>query len=322
VRGAGIVSGGAIARDAPSPLAAVVTAASASLFFGGMVFSTRFVIGQTDAWTLAFLRFGIGAACLAPIAFRRRTLRLERADRIPIACLGIAGYGAMSVLLGAGLRLTYASRGALILTSQSLLTLLFSCWRGEERFTRAKLVGTGLAACGLALAVSRSTSAPRPTSGAWTGDLLVFGAAVCISVYNVYSRPYLRRYSPMAFTALTMAAAGAALLPLAVGIGVTRGLPTLTPAGGAAVIYIGVFGAAIGYGLWVWALKQITPTRVAVCLALNPLSATVLGAVLLGEPITPRFIVGFLLVASGIVVTNLPEADQARRRRPTPSLEP
>ena len=67
--------------------------------------------------------------------------------------------------------------------------------------------------------------------------------------------------------------------------------------------YIGVFGAAIGYGLWVWALKHITPARVAVCLALNPLSATVLGAVLLGEPISPRFIGGLLLVAAGIVVT-------------------
>jgi drug/metabolite transporter (DMT)-like permease len=286
---------------------AVAAAASASLIFGGMVFSTRFVIGQTDAWTLAFLRFGIGAACLTPIALGRRTLRLERADWIPVARLGIAGYGAMSVLLGAGLRLTYASRGSLILVSQSFLTLLFACWRGEERFTRAKLIGTGLAACGLALAVSRPATATGPRAAMWVGDVLVFGAAVCISVYNAYSRPYLRRYPPMAFTALTMTAAGVALLPLAVGIAVARGLPTLTPVGWTAVAYIGVFGAAIGYGLWVWALKQITPTRVAVCLALNPLAATVLGAALLGEPITSRFVGGFLLVAAGIVVTNLPE---------------
>jgi len=287
----------------------VAAAAAASLFFGGMVFGTRLVIGQTDPWTLAFFRFAIGAGCLTPIVLRRGTLRVEPTDRVPIACLGIVGYGAMSVFLGAGLRLTYASRGALILTSQSFLTLLFSCWRGEERFTRVKLVGTGLAACGLALAVSRSFDAPRSPDARWVGDALVFGAALCISAYNVFARPYLRRYSPMAVTALTMTAASVALCPLALGIAVTQGLPMLTPLGWITVVYIGVFGAAIGYGLWVWALKQITPTRVAVCLALNPLSATVLGAALLGEPITSRFIGGFVLVAAGIIVTNLRQSD-------------
>jgi len=301
------VSGPILAHDARASLA-VVASAAASLFFGGMVFGTRFVVGQTDAWTLAFFRFAIGAACLAPIVLRRGTLRLERADRVPIACLGVVGYGAMSVFLGAGLRLTYASRGALILTSQSFLTLLFSCWRGEERFTRVKLVGTGLAACGLALAVSRSADASRSSGGHWTGDALVFGAALCISSYNVFARPYLRRYSPMAVTALTMTAASVALFPLALGIAAVQGPPTLTPIGWVTVLYIGVFGAAIGYGLWVWALKQITPARVAVCLALNPLAATVLGAALLGEPITHRLIGGFLLVAAGIIVTNLSEA--------------
>lgn len=70
---------------------------------------------------------------------------------------------------------------------------------------------------------------------------------------------------------------------------------------------MGTFGAAIGYSLWVWALERTTPTRVAIFLTLNPLTATFLGGALLDEPITWRFIAGLVVVLAGIVITNSPE---------------
>ena len=67
---------------------------------------------------------------------------------------------------------------------------------------------------------------------------------------------------------------------------------------------IGTFGAALGYALWVWALERTTPTRVAVCLALNPLIAAGLSAVFLHEPLNGRFLLGFAFVSIGIIATN------------------
>jgi drug/metabolite transporter (DMT)-like permease len=86
------------------------------------------------------------------------------------------------------------------------------------------------------------------------------------------------------------------------------GAPTVSPqlstAGWLAVGFIGLFGAAISYMLWLWALRHTTPTLVAVSLPMNPLMALVLGAVLLGEPVTTSMIVGFVLVIIGIAITN------------------
>ena len=80
--------------------------------------------------------------------------------------------------------------------------------------------------------------------------------------------------------------------------------PALSFAGWLAVLFLGTFGAAIGFSLWIWALKYSTPTRTAVFLALNPVAATLLGALVLGEHPPTAFYIAFVLVVLGIVFVN------------------
>lgn len=291
-------------------LRAAVAAAAASIFFGGMVFCTRFVIDQTEPLTLAFFRFGIGFVCVAPVLVRSDRPRVRRADWGAIACLGVLLYALMPILVGAGLQFNYASRGALVLASQPVFTLLLARWRGEERLTPVKLFGIVLAMGGLGLALSEG---PPQTSASliWAGDAMLFCAALCIAVYNVYSQPQLQRYPAPVFTALSMGIGALSLAPFTLGLGLAQGWPTFTPLGWIAVVYIGTFGGGIGYALWVWALAHTTPTRVAIFLTLNPLTATLLGGTFLDEPITPRFVIGLLAVLAGIVAVHYPEPRRA-----------
>jgi drug/metabolite transporter (DMT)-like permease len=75
------------------------------------------------------------------------------------------------------------------------------------------------------------------------------------------------------------------------------------------VLFLGTLGGAVGFGLWTWALQRSTPSRVAVFLALNPITAIALGALLLGEPVTIRLLLGLAAVLAGIQL--------ASRVRPT-----
>src|SRR5438874_1951727 len=52
-----------------------------------------------------------------------------------------------------------------------------------------------------------------------------------------------------------------------------------------AVVYLGVFGGAAAFFLWVFALERTTPTRTAITLTINPVFASAVGALTLGEPI-------------------------------------
>src|SRR5207253_6248014 len=67
-----------------------------------------------------------------------------------------------------------------------------------------------------------------------------------------------------------------------------------------AVLYLGVFGGAAAFFLWVLALRMTTPTRVANTMTVNPVAASLLAAVLVNEPIGWNLVIGLIAVAAGI----------------------
>ncbi len=75
-------------------------------------------------------------------------------------------------------------------------------------------------------------------------------------------------------------------------------------------MFLGVFGGALGFFLWTFALTRLTPTQVAVYINLNPLVAMVLAAALLAEHLTIMFVAGFGAVLMGVVLVNWPKRAQ------------
>lgn len=71
-------------------------------------------------------------------------------------------------------------------------------------------------------------------------------------------------------------------------------------------MFLGVFGGALGFYLWTFALTRLTPTQVAVYINLNPLVAMVLAAALLAERLTLVFAAGFGVVLVGVLLVNWP----------------
>ena len=63
-------------------------------------------------------------------------------------------------------------------------------------------------------------------------------------------------------------------------------------------------GGVIMMYCWGKALQMITPTQAAISLGFNPLSAILLGAIILNEQITFRLFVGFLSIIIAIVLVN------------------
>jgi drug/metabolite transporter (DMT)-like permease len=79
----------------------------------------------------------------------------------------------------------------------------------------------------------------------------------------------------------------------------------------ALVVFLGVFGGALGFFLWTFALTRLTPTQVAVYINLNPLVAMVLAAALLAEHLTIMFVAGFGAVLMGVLLLNWPKRTEA-----------
>ena len=235
-------------------------------------------------------------------------------DILPIALLGIAQFGVLIALLNYGLKTVPAGRGALILASFPLLTLIFAALLGHERITLTKFAGILLTLVGVAFALGDKIVG----SGTLSGEIAILMSAVTGALCSVLYRPYLRRYPTLPVSAFAMAAAAAALLAPAALDDLFVAPVHLGAGAWVAIVFIG-FSSAGGYVLWLWALKIIAATRVTVFLALSPITAAALGVALLGEPLTAGMIAGVVCVAAGLWVANW-ETPACRRNARPPNM--
>ena len=137
-------------------------------------------------------------------------------------------------------------------------------------------------------------------AGAWRGDLLMVGAALCMALYSIWSKPFIRRSGPISFTTLAMAAGAAVLVTLSLLRGSFAPVEAFGPPQWLGVFYLGAFGSALTFYLWAYALERTTPTRVAISVTVNPVAASLVGATMLGEPLRWNLVVGIVTVFIGI----------------------
>lgn len=292
-------------RTPPSEAFRTSTAAIiATVCFGTSVVATRFAVAQTQPVSLAFMRYTIGSACLLPVLYRVSRRLPPRGDMIAIAMLGVMFFGIFPWTFSAALTYSPSSRVAVELATMPLLTLLISRLRGYDQITPPKLIGQLLAFAGLVVALRPAAGGSKVGDDVWIGDVLTGVTALCGAAYNVFSRPYLQRYTPVEVTAMAMVAGTLFLAPLAAANGVFTRWPAFTSTGWMALAFLGTLGGAFGFALWSWALQRSTPSRVAVFIAINPLTAITLGVLLLNEPVTVQFLIGFVVVVAGIMLAN------------------
>jgi drug/metabolite transporter (DMT)-like permease len=259
---------------------------------------TRYLVGGADAVTLAILRWGIGFACLLPIALALRVRWPPRHDRPAVAALGIGFFGLFFILYNIAISYTTAARASLALATLPLQTMLVGALLGLEPLGRRKAIGVAIAVLGVFAALATGLAAAP--AGAWRGELIMAAAVLCMAFYNVWSRPFMRRSSALGFLTFGMGCGAAALVAVGIATGRVAVLATFGPAQWIAGIYLGVGGGAAAFVLWVLALQRASPTRVANTMTVNPIAAALLAAALVGEPVTLNLVAGLVAVFAGI----------------------
>ena len=275
------------------------------LAIGAFRFGLFFVCLVIDSLAVGGVRCGRGLVCLLPVALWQGGRWPARADWPAVVGLGLLFFGLFPVLFNAALVFTTAARGSLALSTLPLLTMVVAAGLGVEPLTMRKTVGVLIAMTGVALALLSDMGSA--TAGAWRGDALMLCAAVCMAFYSVWSRPFISRFGPIAFTTMGMGVGAFCLVVASWTGGSFAPVASFGAAQWSAVLYLGLFGSALTFYLWSFALSRTTPTRVAVSITVNPVTAAWVGAMLLDEPIGLHLVAGLVAVALGIwIATTAP----------------
>ena len=276
-----------------------VLAAIVSSTFGGTVAAmTRFVIAGIDPLTLAALRFGGAFLVLLPIVFASRPPWPKGRDWLAVALLGGVYFCVYQALYNVAFVYTTAAHGSMIGATLGFMTMLVAALFGVERLTARKTTGVMVATAGVAVALAAGLAdAPQ---GAWRGDLVMLAGVFCWACYNVWSRPFIARSSPLAFLTGGMGFRAIFLLAIAYLRGGFGPLAAFGPGQWIALVYLAAVGTPVALYLWVFALPRASPTRVASTMAMHPVSASILAAIVIGEPIGLNLIVGVVAILGGI----------------------
>jgi drug/metabolite transporter (DMT)-like permease len=294
----------------------VLAAVLSSALGGTSVGATRYLVGTLDPLAIGSFRFGIGVVLLLPVALLRGNWPARR-DWPGVAALGLLFFAAFPILFNASLIFTTAARGALALSTLPLLTMLVGAALGSEPLTARKTTGVLVAMLGVALALLSGLAAAP--SGAWRGDLLMIAAALCMAFYSVWSKPFIRRSGPIAFTTLAMGVGAACLIAISWLRGSFAPVAEFAMPQWLAAIYLGAVGAALTFYLWAFALERTTATRVAISVTVNPISASLVGAALLHEPLSWNLMAGVVTVFVGIWIATTVGRGVGARRLPANS---
>jgi drug/metabolite transporter (DMT)-like permease len=292
------------APSAAAPIAALLLATSA---WGSLFFVGKSMLRTLDpVWFTAtrYLLATLLLVALRPAFGRARLDRLWR-DLRPLAMLGLAGYGAFSVLVFFGVALSVPSHGAVIMATMPVTTVLLRWWLDGVRPRPSAVAAGGLALAGVALVAGLFSHGAGGGGRAWLGDLLaLLGTLGWITYTRGAARfPDLAPFDYTAFTAmasapvlLAMAAAAsiAGLVPWPDLAGVVRNAPAL-----AYIAVVPTVGAAVAFNFGVRRMGAATGTLFINCV---PLSAMVI-ATSLGQPPGAQEITGAALVALALFIT-------------------
>lgn len=124
------------------------------------------------------------------------------------------------------------------------------------------------------------------------------GGAASMAAGTVLSRKWQPPVSALSFTAWQLTAGGLILLPLAL---VTEPpLPPLSVTNLAGLIWLSLIGAAATYALWFRGIARIEPGAVSMLGMMSPVTAVVLGWVVLGQTLSPLQALGAVVVLTSV----------------------
>jgi drug/metabolite transporter (DMT)-like permease len=292
-----------------SRLLANLSALVASLIFGGATVATRAEVREVPPFTLGFLRFAVGGLVLMAVLvlWRPSHAVLTKREYALVAVLGAALFGLFPLLFNAGLRLTEASRGAVMLATMPLASLLLARRLRIEKLAPRQVAGVCCTFLGVLLIFAEagtSSTLGLPV----LGDAMLLVCAGLAAVYGALGGRLVTSRGPLAVTAYAMLFGSLVQLPAA-GLEIVRsGLPHFAPQSLGLLIFLALLGGAAAYFLWTAALRRLSATELAVYINMNPLAAALLAALLLGESLTTIYLVALVWVLGGVLLVNWPAA--------------
>lgn len=282
-------------------IAFVVVAIWGSTF----VFTKLLLLNGLSPAQIFTLRFLIAYVLLAAFSLTQKRHRWwadSWRDELRMVALGVTGGSVYFLTENEALNYTTTTNTSLIVCSCPLVTtLLVRLFYKSQRISNVQVVGSLLALLGMATVVLNGHFvlhlSPR-------GDALAFAACLCWAVYSLLMIRANERYDSVFITRKVFFYGLVTIIPYYI---LVPGLPSLDvlmrPQVLGNLLFLGCVASMLCFLVWTWVMKQLGAVVATNYVYVNPLSTIAFAWVMLGEPITPFFLIGSALILFGMFLT-------------------
>lgn len=204
----------------------------------------------------------------------------------------------------------YRLPGGIAATLGALQPFIVAFWGWvvlKERVTSRLLLMAGLGVVGVGMMLLN----PQAQTHAW-GMLAAFGGAMLYGVGITLNKHWGRPVPLLTYTAWQLVVGGLMIVPIALLI--EGPPPAFTDSNWLGFGLIGLVNTGVAYLFWFRGIERLKTSTMSFLILLSPVSATVLGWLLLDQRLSWLQMLGALVVLASIVLSQLPS------RQPTPRL--
>jgi drug/metabolite transporter (DMT)-like permease len=291
-----------------------------AVLWGGSFFFNAIAVRELPSFTLVWMRVAVAAATLL-LVLRLLGQRMQAEGRVWAAFfgMGLLNNVVPFVLIVWGQRHIASGLASILNATTPLFTVLVAhLLTPDEKLTPLKAAGVAVGFAGTVFMIG-----PDALGGLGTGitaQLACLAGALSYAFAGIFGRRFKRMgVVPLATAAGQVCASTILLLPMMLLVDRPWTLAIPHAATWAAVVGVGLLSTALAYVLYFRILAAAGATNLLLVTFLIPVSAILLGALVLGETLLPRHFGGMALIGAGLACIDgrLPRLLFGKRKRST-----
>ena len=255
---------------------------------------------------LTFYRFLIGGCMLLPFARRQQkqqNIRLGAKDYLKFAGLGFCLVCVSLNLAQYGITYANASMSAVIFSANPLFTTLFAALILKEAISWRKLLGLGIGIVGLVTTCLHLFGQERADGRFLFGIVLIVTGMLAFALYTVCSKAVSGTCGSIVTITWSSILGALLMIPILVSGNGNNPFAFQLSAIVPEFLYLCLIGTALAYYCYFDAIAHVSTGLGSMSFFIKPGLASLLCAVVLGEPITANIIIGIILILCGLAVS-------------------
>ena len=272
-----------------------------SVLWGGSFFFIDVAVRSIPPFTLVLCRVSLAAAALLLfLKLRGQPIGIDRSTLGAFLIMGLLNNAVPFSLLAWGQTQIGGGLASILNATTPIWGVIVAhLFTEDERITPLKMAGVLLGFAGVAAMLGPELLGE--IGGSLLAQLACIAAALCYALAGVYGRRFRRLgISPIHVSAGQLAAAALLLLPLSFAVERPWQLAVPPPEAWGSLLALALFSTTFAYVLYFRLIATAGATNALLVTFLVPVTAILLGALVLGEVLGARHFAGMALIGLGL----------------------